>query len=281
MNGFDLDWLSLRAPADAAARDRIMPAIAAALNPVLASTDGGAPRILDIGAGSGANMRYLAPRLTCPGHWALADDDSDLLAAAVATPVDNVVGVRSRRIDLSEELSALSLADYALVTASAFFDLVSASWIDRFVSEMASAKVPAGLFSLTVDGAIDWAPSDPMDAKVADLFAHHMTRDKGFGPGLGPNAWRRLRDGFEAASYSVVEFETPWRIDPGAAALQRALLHGYAGAAAEMEPSNSDAIRDWSVRREALIARAVSRLTVGHRDILVLRRDLPALWRVG
>ena len=81
MSGFSADWLALRAGADARARDRDL---AARLGRHFA--DVGEVRVLDLGAGSGANLRATAPLIEASQHWLLADNDAGLLARAVPIP---------------------------------------------------------------------------------------------------------------------------------------------------------------------------------------------------
>src|SRR6185312_14115446 len=67
MSKFSADWLALREPADRAARDRgLARRFAAALPP--------RPRIIDLGAGTGATARALAPFVA--GTWILVDRDA-------------------------------------------------------------------------------------------------------------------------------------------------------------------------------------------------------------
>lgn len=71
---FSADWLDLRETADATARDS---ADLAGQLPRQACWRG-----LDLGAGTGANLRYLMPRLGGQQHWWLIDHDPQLLAGA-------------------------------------------------------------------------------------------------------------------------------------------------------------------------------------------------------
>src|SRR5687768_6820428 len=73
------EWLLLREPADAAARSA---ELAARLRRHLAAA--GRLVIHDLGGGSGAMGRWLAPRLPGPQHWVVHDRDADLLGVAVA-----------------------------------------------------------------------------------------------------------------------------------------------------------------------------------------------------
>jgi hypothetical protein len=93
MTGFSADWLALRAAADADARARDK-GLAARLGGYFASC--GEVRVLDLGAGTGANMRATAPLIAAPQHWVLADNDAALLARA--EPVANITVERRDRL---------------------------------------------------------------------------------------------------------------------------------------------------------------------------------------
>ena len=71
MGDFSADWLGLREPFDATARDR-------ALAGSMALTQKPC-HVLDLGAGTGANVRYLAPLLGGEQIWTLIDHDAGLL----------------------------------------------------------------------------------------------------------------------------------------------------------------------------------------------------------
>ncbi len=72
-------WLDLREPADAAARSR---ELVSHLRPLLPT--GGRLVIHDLGCGSGAMGRWLAPLVPGPQRWILHDRDPDLLTLAEA-----------------------------------------------------------------------------------------------------------------------------------------------------------------------------------------------------
>jgi hypothetical protein len=262
MNGFTKDWLSLREAADAEARD---PSLLESLQ----FKNGEAVRIVDLGAGTGSNLRYLAPRLSRAQHWIMVDSAPELLSAIDLPQTEPPVTVETLRRDLASEPEALPLEGYGLVTASAFFDLVSEDWLERFVKKCVAAKMSNGLFALTVDGTIIWTPQDPDDDDIESMFNAHMRRDKGFGPALGPEAADRLAQCFEQAGYHVRISETPWRLSAAASDLQMHLLEGYVSASCEAFPEEVERIKDWATRRALYIAEGKSALFVGHRDVLV------------
>ncbi len=267
MGEFDTAWLTLREPYDHHARSD------EALAPVLRSVNNDTPlHILDIGAGGGSNLRYLAPRLPAGQHWTLADSDPDLLAHAQKTCREfaHVDTVALHQVDLAADLTTLPFSDYTLVTASAFIDLVSEVWIDAFAHQVRTQNVSACLFTLSVDGDISWTPADPSDSEMAGLFSQHMHSDKGFGPASGYQGWQKLADALEAVGYRVTVHDSPWRLQKEDAALQSALLDGYAKAALEIAPDRIADIDAWKLRRQSHIDTSTSQLSVGHKDLVAI-----------
>ena len=93
VSGFSAEWLALREPFDAAARSA---ASIAELRAHVARGTAAAPlAVVDLGAGAGSNLRYLAPLLGGVQRWRLADHDPKLLDAALAR--DARVGRAARR----------------------------------------------------------------------------------------------------------------------------------------------------------------------------------------
>ena len=111
------DWLALREPADAAARDAELAALTAE-----GLGDDRPLVIRDLGCGSGSLGRWLAPQLPGPQRWVLHDRDAGLLARAEAglpaTAADGTpVTARIEQGDLTD-LDAAQLAGTSLVAAS-------------------------------------------------------------------------------------------------------------------------------------------------------------------
>jgi SAM-dependent methyltransferase len=261
MSGFSSDWLSMREAADSAARNL-------SLLSNLHLPKNGPMRIVDLGAGTGSNLRYLAPKLACAQKWTLVDADSALLRSVTVPETIHTLSVETRRLDLMQDLDALPLEECDLVTASALIDLVSEDWLARLAEKCADAKIPNCLFALSVDGVISWTPFDPADEEIRSLFNAHMSGDKGFGPALGARAPDILQRTFEAAGYRVRSEDSSWRLSSGDSELQLELLMGYANAASEQKPDMAPAIEEWAERRRAHIALGQSELVVGHRDVL-------------
>jgi SAM-dependent methyltransferase len=275
MSGFDARWLDLREPIDHRSRNEELAGLLARHFARRRSTT-----ILDLGCGTGSNLRATAPLLGPEQHWTLVDHDQDLLEAAAArlhawagtaerrgqqlalSKGGKQLTVRLRRADLARELEPLLAAGADLVTASAFFDLASADFIAEVAAGVARAR---GCFYtvLTYNGRQRWAPKHETDADMLWAFRAHQAGDKGFGTAAGPMAPALLSAAFEAAGYAVSEADSGWRLEAGEAALLGELVAGFATAVRETKLVPEAKIGDWlKVKRTAAI--------VGHTDTLAM-----------
>lgn len=259
MSGFSIDWLDLREAADTAARDPRLLDLAA--EAVAGETD---PVIVDLGSGTGSVRRALASRIeNAEVRWKLVDSDGALLSEAVARAQADGALVEPIEADLSRMLP-LPFAGATLVTASALFDLVSETFLDRCVATL-SAERGALYACLIYDGATEWQPPSPLDDAVLAAFNRHQRRDKGFGPALGPTAPGVLLDKLNRAGFRATSAPSPWRLGPEDTALTEALIRGIATAAAEEGALAAEAVDEWLDFRLAHLDEG--HCTVGHVDV--------------
>ncbi|QFR34471.1 trans-aconitate 2-methyltransferase [Ancylobacter sp. TS-1] len=272
MSGFDADWLALREPVDHASRNA---GLAARVREHFAGLPSLA--VVDLGCGTGSNLRALAPSLPARQHWHLIDGDGALLDAArhqLADWADRAQATAGGlelhkdelRIDVRFEGADLTRRDLdfggegaGLVTAAALFDLVSRDWLERLVAALAPRRVP--LYSvLNYDGIARWQPADALDARVVAAFNRHQRGDKGFGPALGPEAGEALAGILTRHGYSTFSGDSPWELTQRDSGLIARLTEGFARAAGEIEPDAREVFADWAE------SRAGARTTIGHRD---------------
>ena len=273
---FDAGWLESREPVDGRSR----PAVAVTMIKQ-AWQQNGWNRILDLGAGTGANVRYLSPLLPTPQKWTLIDHDEQLLAAG---SLPETAGVATKIVqNLSSGISKqIESTDADLVTGSALLDLVSESWVNEVV-DTCRAKRRGVYFSLTYDGSIQWHADvnnlelvdDPDDAAVRQAVNAHQRRDKGFGPALGPMANLKTESAFRAAGYQVWLLQSRWRLGPADSKLVNMLISGWESAAiehseSELNNGERDRFHLWAERRRETVAQRVFGLTVGHLDLVAL-----------
>lgn len=275
MNEFSATWLRLREAVDLRSRSR---GVAHALMRAFAGRT--RLRVLEVGCGTGSNLRATAPLLGSDQHWTLLDNDAALLDQArqslrqwadTSTPAQEGlvldkdgrrIVVRFRRVDVTSSPGSL-LGDGAdLVTASAFFDLASEAFIRAFSASVIQAKA-AFHTVLTYDGRQSWKPGHPSDEAVRAAFNVHQITDKGFGPAAGPGASAILDQVFTAAGYRIVTGDSTWCLREADRELMERLNDGVAVAVEQtglVAPADIAAWRRWDRYGG----------TVGHRDILAL-----------
>lgn len=272
-------WLALREGADHRARSV---AIEAMLAGALAGRE--SVRVVDLGAGTGSNLRALAPRLGPRQHWTLLDHDASLMVVArerlaaaadaahmegetqVLSLAGNLVRVDFAIADLASDPGAPRAFAPDLVTASALFDLVSANWCARFARALNGSGIVVHA-ALTCDGRDAWHPPHPSDAAIAAAFRVHQSMDKGFGPAAGSDAGAILAAALDCAGYDVTLADSPWRLGPADLALMAQLAAGTAAAAAETGLVDAAAAAAWETAR-----RKADGCIIGHMDLLALPR---------
>jgi SAM-dependent methyltransferase len=276
---FDLGWLSAREPCDHAVRSpELADRFAAAL--------GATPLLIDLGCGTGSNLRYLAPRIAGPNRWHGVDNDPVLLRAApralrrwasdhgwatqlrgedliLARPAGEI-GVTFAVGDLARK-GLPGDAGVAGVTGSALLDLTSARWLESFAEACRGTPL---LMALSFDGRLAFEPAAPEDEDVRVRFVAHQRTDKGFGPALGPEAAAYLADRLKACGCAVAIERSDWQLGAADGALLRATVEGIIDAVDKIAPDRS--LQRWAARRREQVANGDLRLTVGHVDLLAL-----------
>jgi hypothetical protein len=266
--GVSPEWLVLREPADAAARsaelaERLVRHLPAA----------GRLVIHDLGGGSGAMGRWLAPRLPGPQHWVVHDRDAGLLNLAVTDPpgaaADGAaVTVEARRSDITR-LPPGDLADADLIAASALLDLLTADELAGMLGMCTGIGCPK-LLALTVVGRVSLAPADPLDARMAAAFNAHQRRTTTAGRLLGPGAVAAAVQELRGTGAEVLVRPSAWRLGAGHADLTTEWFGGWVAAACEQEPALAADAGAYQDRRLAQAAAGELGTTVDHADLLRL-----------
>ena len=256
------EWLVLREPADAAARsvelvERLERHLRAADRLV----------IHDLGGGSGAMGRWLAPRLPGPQHWVVHDRDAGLLELALADPpgpaADGAaVTVETRRSDITR-LAPGDLAGASLIVASALLDMLTADELARMLGACIAVERCPILLAMTVAGRFTLTPADPLDAQIVAAFNAHQRR----GGRLGPDA---VEAAVQQLPGEVLVRPSPWRLGPTHAELMTQWFGGSVAAACEQEPALTAEAGAYRDRRLAQAAAGELTVTVDHADLLVL-----------
>ncbi|ACY18018.1 class I SAM-dependent methyltransferase [Haliangium ochraceum] len=290
----EYEWLLLRFDADAAARD------AALFERVSAAVAGHSPlRVLDLGAGAGANLLHLAPRLPASvQHWTAVDRDAALVGRMAAGLEhmsehlrargdevechgrslrfgDRRVRYRTLTGDFLDPDDAIYHESWDLVVANAVFDLLSAAQFARFL-ELAKQRwcerLPPMYFTINLDIGLAFEPAHPLDDAVRAHFHAHMQRPQYFGRALGADCARELVRIAEDAGMVVETGASPWRIGAEERAALRANFDFFDSAVRELIAAGSASLAPedfarWLDERRAQIDAGELSLTVEHQDL--------------
>ncbi len=277
MTSFSAQWLALREPADHRARDRALQNKVCEQLANVARTEQRAVRLIDLGCGSGSNLRALATSLPEQQHWTLVDYDPSLLTAARAALVawaDEVIDdstsltlrknnkkieIEFAQVDLARDIERVLAWPADVITAAAFFDLVAESWLVRFCQALRTTLYTV----LTYDGSEQWLPTHSADNSILKAFHAHQKTDKGFGVAAGPEASNVMQRELTARGFQVTLASSPWKIDQTEAAFIHALATGSAAAVRETGLLDEQEVNQWLAARMS-----AQHCTVGHWDIL-------------
>ncbi len=260
-------WLALRERADAAARARdLVECLKGQLPPT------GRRVIHDLGCGTGAMARWLAPLLPGPQHWVLHDRDADLLEVAASEPsapaADGAaVTFEMRQSDVTRLIPG-DLAGSTLITASALLDVLIEEELSALMAVCAGARCPV-LLTLSVVGRVDLTPADPLDRRIAVAFDAHQRRGTERGRLLGPDAAAVAVEQLGRLGAEVLVRSSPWRLGPSEAELAAEWLTGWVSAACEQAVDLAAEAESYTRRRLAQAAAGALKVTVDHADLLL------------
>jgi hypothetical protein len=261
----DPRWLSARVTADTAARAATLSTLLPELINYLIEIGNAEDdvEIIDLGAGTGANQRWLAPRLPLRQRWVHLDHDP-AISRSLPLPDDTLI------IDDSVEALARLLSsrsgDRRLVTCSALLDVLTTAQVHAVCNAVIDNQVPA-LFSLSVTGDLNVMPANPDDQLLLDAFNDHQRRAGRAGPG----ATSLAGDAFRAGGFRVLCQETPWQLTASSGpAFVVQVLQERLDAAVAQDPTLAQVATRWLQLRRSQLAWGSLRIDLGHCDVLAL-----------
>jgi hypothetical protein len=261
----DPNWLAARVAADTAARAATLNTLVPDLINYLAMTGDHQDTlgIIDLGAGTGANQRWLAPQLPFRQRWVHLDHDP-MISRSLPLPDDTMI--IDDTVEALSRLLASRGAGRQLVTCSALLDVLPMAQLNAVCRAVIDNRVPA-LFSLTVTGTLGVVPSHPDDQPLLDAFNDHQRR----AGRAGPEAASLAADALRAAGFDVRCQETPWQLTAASGwAFVGQVLQERLYAAVSQYPGLAEAANAWLELRRSQLALGIMRVELGHGDLLAL-----------
>ncbi len=223
----------------------------------------GVLEIIDLGAGTGANQRWLAPRLPFQQRWIHLDHDS---AISRSLPLPDGTMIIDGSVEALGRLLAGGTGDHRMVACSALLDVLTMGQLDAVCQALIENQVPA-LFSLSVTGTLSIRPVDPHDQRLLDAFNDHQRR----AGRAGPEAVTLAVDALCAGGFTVRTQETPWQLTAASDSMfVEQLLQERLDAAVAQDDSLAAVAKAWFELRRVQLRLGVLKIEVGHRDILAL-----------
>ena len=266
----DPDWLAARTSADTSARAATLSSLLPELIDYLSGTRGrhGVLKIIDLGAGTGANQRWLAPRLPFPQRWIHLDHDPVI---SRTLPLPNDTMIIDAGVETLGRLLASHSTDQHLVTCSALLDVLTMDQLDAVCRAVIDNQVPAFL-SLTVTGTLSLTPVNSHDQLLQNAFNDHQKR----AGRPGPHAATFAVDALCAGGFTVRTQETTWQLTASSdAALVYQLLQERLEAAVAHDPTLAAVASAWFELRRSQLTSGTLLIKVGHLDILALPGGSP------
>ena len=277
-----LYWLDERYRFDAVARN---PTIEQKFLHSLPSKD--TISLVDVGAGSGANGRYLMEKIPANQQWVLIEQNPDFSKASLQvlqqharhqgytsfleqdtltlqTPT-KTIQVNAKQGSLLEIENMTDLSHTDAVVANAVFDLFTPHQFDTFVSTIARYQL---IFLSTLNYEnMHFSPNTPQDEKMIALYHAHMLRPQTVGTAMGPDCIPQISEILKKYRYAVDTGSSIWNIHSKDEKMMQYLLNFMESSITELPPSPEDALllQQWVKQKEEA---ADFTLTIEHQDIL-------------
>ncbi|MBW4632074.1 MAG: class I SAM-dependent methyltransferase [Iphinoe sp. HA4291-MV1] len=277
------EWLELRIPYDTTARNSI---VEASCQQYLKKRK--RVKIIDLGAGTGANCRYYLSKISQEQEWFLVEQNQELLEIAFDRLIvwaqenryesqlqnsrlvlkNQVYQITIHRIvgsilDL-ENLIDLNTLDLAV--ANAVFDLFSEKQFQTLLECLKKYQLPF-LATLNYTGT-NFIPQTDNDSDFIQYYNQHMQRHQYFGRGMGPECGPSMWEAMKRIGMKVIQGESPWEITSSDPVFLQLLLRFMEESIPEIleEATLQDELNNWLLEKQQMIAQNKLSCNVAHQD---------------
>jgi len=244
-------------------------------------------RLIDVGAGSGANCRYWIDKIPGNQQWILIEENPDFSKKSLSalqqfaqargyacslqkeslhiqTPTQTI-HIKTIQGSLLEIDQLASLSDTDAVVANAVYDLLTKDQFEEFISKIAPHRL---VFLATLNYQnMHFSPALPADEKMIGLYHAHMLRPQEEGVAMGPSCVAQMQETLQKHNYTLVVGESIWEIRNKDDKMMEFLLDFMESSIGELSLSSEDSLllKAWiKQKREANNLK----LTIEHQDIL-------------
>ena len=251
-------------------------------------------KIIDLGSGNGSFLRYCHSKKMVFEEMLLIDYDSKLLRDFYASTYNYLNGtnynilkesptkyqlkkidtIKTENIQLmnTDILKSLDIINnYNLISLSAMSDILPILFIKKLLNKVGKNKII--YFSICFDGSIKWDSSHKYDKYVLTMFNKHQEMNKISGYALGLKSIKLIKEYSAKKKYSFQVEDSSWELksyDEDSKNFQKMYLDTICKPLKKDDITDKDMLSEWRKVKLKDIVSGKSKITVGHKDILIL-----------
>ena len=251
-------------------------------------------KIIDLGSGNGSFLRYCHNKKIVFEEMLLIDYNSKLLRDFYASTYNYLNGtnynilkesptkyqlkkidtIKTENIQLmnTDILKSLDIINnYNLISLSAMSDILPILFIKKLLNKVGKNKII--YFSICFDGSIKWDSSHKYDKYVLTMFNKHQEMNKISGYVVGSKSIKLIKEYSAKKKYSFQIKDSSWELksyDENAKYFQKMYLDTIYKPLKKDDITDKDMLSEWRKVKLKDIVSGKSKITVGHKDILIL-----------
>ena len=251
-------------------------------------------KAVDVGSGTGANVRYYFDRIPHAQEWTLIEQSSGLLDECrrtlvafaqehdydwqsqgnifLLTDAEKTATITLVQGSIAHIEQLIDLTQTDVVTANAVFDLLSFEQFDTLVSTL--AKHDVCLLATLNYYETSLLPFSEQDHRFIGWYHMHMKRPQPMGIAMGPDCSEEMLDLLAQHHMMIEQESSQWHLKRCDITMHRYLLHFVEHAVAELSLSSEEQ-RDfatWLVDKKELCRRRELEIIIDHSDIFAYPR---------
>ena len=251
-------------------------------------------KIIDLGSGNGSFLRYCHNKKIVFEEMLLIDYNSKLLRDFYASTYNYLNGtnynilkesptkyqlkkidtIKTENIQLmnTDILKSLDIINnYNLISLSAMSDILPILFIKKLLNKVGKNKII--YFSICFDGSIKWDSSHKYDKYVLTMFNKHQEMNKISGYVVGSKSIKLIKEYSAKKKYSFQIKDSSWELksyNENTKYFQKMYLNTIYKPLKKDDITDKDMLSEWRKVKLKDIVSGKSKITVGHKDILIL-----------